>query len=89
MQTLIEVTGQPFDTGVGHLCAEGLAGMGHVPYGLKFGEGGACLKASMCFGAGVRVGRGWGLTSDSFLGVKLWLFGERGLGRNPGRCGPR
>ena len=37
VQTLRDVTRQPFDTVVGQLYAEGVAGMGHVPYGLKFG----------------------------------------------------
>ena len=35
-QSLRDVTGQPFDTVVGRLGAEGVDGMGHVPYELKF-----------------------------------------------------
>ena len=40
VQTLRDVTGQPFDTVVRQLCAEGLAGMEHVAYELKFWERG-------------------------------------------------
>ena len=40
VQTLRDSNGQPFGTVVRQLCAEGVAGMGHVPYGLKFWERG-------------------------------------------------
>jgi hypothetical protein len=40
VQILRDVTAQPFDTVVRQLCAEGVGGMGRIPYGLKFWERG-------------------------------------------------
>ena len=45
-----DVTVQPLDTVIRLLCAEGMAGMGQIPYEMKCGEKRAYLMACACFG---------------------------------------